>query len=260
MRFSVFCGQDGSTLTQADEIHLRQKDIDMLLDLIEKFPDKDYVVDIENEISETTWQMLKACNQKIGGTVYCCLYDIYLYQECKQYDLPFFYAFPANSFFELKSLKELGVSYVRLGMPIFFQMADVATFGIPIRITPNKAFEEYIPRKNGGICGQWVRPEDLHLYEPYGATICEFRTQDISVENPLIFERTLLHIYKDRKEWPGRLNNIVKDLGNNCYNIFLEEDIGKHRLNCKQICQLDKCHYCPQAMSFANTLENKYKK
>lgn len=252
MKFSMFVGQPSDILQQADEIFLRQKDLDMILDLVVKYPNKDYVIDVNESLQPLELSTLEACNQKISGEIYCALHDIYGYQACKDHNLKYFYAFPVNSFFELKALKELGVSYVRLGMPIFFQMKDVSSFGIPVRLTPNKAYDAYIPRSDG-VCGQWVRPEDLPLYEQYGATICEFRSFEAPVENHLIYERTMLHIYKDRKEWPGRLADLVKDLGNDAYNSLLEEDIGEHRLNCKQICQLGRCHYCQNAMSLSNT-------
>ena len=254
MRFSVFCGQEPQTLAQADEIYLRQKDFDLFIDLIDKYTNKDFVLDIVTDLTEDQWKMLNAYNQKITGKIYCSLHDIYLYEKCKKYHLPFFYAFPINSYFELHALKELGVSYLRLGMPLFFDLSHVKTFNIPIRITPNKAYDAYIPRKDG-IAGQWVRPEDLKLYEDYGATICEFRTFEIpNVQNHLIYERTLLHIYKDRKEWPGPLSYIIKDLNNDANNSLLEEDIGIKRLTCGQKCQLDLCHYCHRAFDLANTI------
>lgn len=250
MRFSVFCGQDAQTIAQADELYIREKDRDIIYDLIEKYPEKDFVLQVKEPIN---FKEIGALNQTIKGTIYCALEDIYLYKDCRDNDLPFFYVFPANSFFELKALKDLGVSYVRLGMPIFFDMNKVQQFEIPIRLTPNKAYEAYIPRKDG-IHGQWIRPEDLYLYDaPYTNlnNICEFRTFDIPLEgNHLIYERTLLDIYKNQKKWDGRLINIIKDLGVNNLNSMVDEDIGKHRLNCGQVCQLGLCHYCDRALAF----------
>lgn len=224
----------------------------MLIDLIEKYPEKDYVIQINDP--EPNWALLQACNEKIKGKIYCALIDMYQAKTCKQYNLPFFYAFPVNTFFELKALKDLGVSYVRLGMPIFFEMHKVVSFfGIPIRLTPNKAYEAYIPRENG-IHGQWIRPEDLYLYDENNA-ICEFRTFDVPLEgNHLIYERTLLDIYKNQKRWDGRLSNIIKDIGINNLNSMVDEDIGKHRLNCGQICQLGLCHYCERALKIDETI------
>lgn len=247
MRFSVFCGQDAKTIAQADELYLRYKDLDMLIDLVEKYPNKDYVIQINSP--DVDWALLQACSKKIEGKIYCALVDMYQAEACKNHDLLFFYAFPVNSFFELKALKDLGVSYIRLGIPIFFQSKDVATFNIPVRLTPNKAYEAYIPRENG-IAGQWIRPEDLELYDSvYPNAICEFRTFDIPLEgNHLVYERTLLNIYKNEKHWDGRLINIIKDIGIDNLNSMVDADIGKHRLNCAQVCQLGRCHYCERAL------------
>lgn len=236
----------------------------MLIDLVEKYPNKDYVVQISSP--DVDWALLQACSKKIEGKLYCALVDMYQAEACKNHDLLFFYAFPVNSFFELKALKDLGVSYVRLGMPIFFQMKDVATFDIPVRLTPNKAYEAYIPRKNG-IAGQWIRPEDLHIYDEIGlpqGTICEFRTFDVPLEGShLIYEQTLLDIYKNKQRWDGRLINIIKDIGVYNLNSMVDEDIGLHRLNCAQVCQLGRCHYCERAIEFDEVVlkykENKEK-
>ena len=253
MKFSMFCGQVDSVLQNAEEIYLRNKDYNMLIDLIDKYPEKDFVVEADEN---TNWKELSAFNQRIQGTIYCCLENIYLCEECKNNNLKFFYAYPVTSFFELKGLQRLGVSYVRLGMPLFFQMSQVMTFNIPIRITPNKAYEAYIPRENG-VCGQWVRPEDLELYEDYNIEepVCEFRPFQTFANpdgdgNPLIYEKTLLDIYKNRKTWDGRLKYIIQDIGVDNFNSTIDEDFGQKRLNCGQTCQLNRCHYCDMAIKY----------
>ena len=152
----------------------------------------------------------------------------------------------------IKGLVELGVSYIRVGMPLFFYMKELAAFNIPVRLTPNKAYESYIPRKDG-INGQWIRPEDLHLYEKIGLkdVICEFRTFDIPLEGSyLVYEQTLFDIYKNKQKWEGRLCNIVKDLGVENLNSTIDEEIGYYRLNCHQACVFNRCHYCDIALRF----------
>lgn len=133
-------------------------------------------------------------------------------------------------------------------------MKEVLSFNIPLRLTPNKAYEEYIPRENG-IAGQWIRPEDLDLYDSPN-NICEFRIFDIPLDggNPLIYEQTLLDIYKNQKRWNGRLNQIIKDIGIDNLNSTVNEYIGGQRLNCRQICQLDRCHYCELALKYDEIL------
>ena len=88
------------------------------------------------------------------------------------------------------------------------------------------------------------------LYDSvYPTAICEFRTFDIPLEgNHLVYERTLLDIYKNQKKWDGRLINIIKDIGINNLNSLVDEDIGLFRLNCAQVCQLGRCHNCERAL------------
>lgn len=252
MKFSVFCGQDEATIKQADELYFRYKDTNSLIDFIDKYPDKDFVVQIKDgSLESENWlKSISAYNKQINGTIYCALDNINDAVICKKFDLPFFYSYPVNTFFELKGLKAIGVSFIRIGIPIFFSMHDVADFDIPLRITPNKAYENYIPRING-IEGQWIRPEDLHLYDELGLpVVCEFRSFGALEDgNPLIYERTLLDIYKNQKKWDGRLNQIIKDIGISNLNSMVDKEIGHRRLNCGHSCQLNRCHYCERALT-----------
>lgn len=209
-------------------------------------------------MTEHYLKQLQAYQNIISGTIYCCLEDIYLCNLCKKYNLKYFYKYPVQSYYELSGLKDLGVSYIRLAAPLFFDLKNVNKFGIPIRVTPNKAYDAYIPRKNG-IFGTWIRPEDLNLYEKY-VSICEFRIYDILFEgNPQIYEKTLLRIYRDLHEWNGDLKDIVKDIGVDVKNSTIHDAIGKRRLNCRQICQSkNHCHICEASLNFSNIVK-KYK-
>ena len=264
MKFSMFCGQPKSILEQADEIYLRDSDTNNIVELVKDYSDKDFVVIVNKYTTNLDFNTFKACQERITGTIYCALENIYDYKKCQEYGLKYFYIYPVTSFFELKGLQEIGVSYVRLGMPLFFQMSQVMTFGIPLRITPNKAYEAYIPRKDG-ICGQWVRPEDLPLYEDYSTSeiLCEFRPfqtfeRTDEESSPLVYERLLFDVYKNRKSWDGRLKYLIQDIGVENFNSTIDEDFGKHRLNCGQTCQLNRCHYCYQAIKY-DEIALKYK-
>ena len=73
--------------------------------------------------------------------------------------------------------------------PLTFHMSWLGKQDMKFRMVPNVAYDAYIPRYDG-ICGQWVRPEDVHVYEQYVNTF-EFITDSLEKE------RTLLKIYKN---------------------------------------------------------------
>jgi hypothetical protein len=105
-----------------------------------------------------------------------CVATVRDIKECKRRDIKCYYGFPISSFYELNALKALGVCYFKLAAPVFFKMDKVKALGIPVRIVPNVAHDGWFPREDG-VCGTWVRPEDLHLYEPYVEAV-EFEDAD----------------------------------------------------------------------------------
>ena len=123
--------------------------------------------------------------------------------------------------------------------------------GVYIRLVANIAYDAYIPREDG-ICGQWIRPEDVKYYEPY-VNALEFNGVDLAAE------RTLLHVYKDNQNWPGNLNLLLKNLNYNIDNRALPDEIGPIRIRCGQRCMRNgACHYCHSAFKFADALRKKH--
>ena len=124
---------------------------------------------------------------------------------------------------------------------------------IPIRLHPNIAYDAYIPRENG-ICGQWIRPEDEHIYDEYVDTF-EFITNDLEKE------KTLLHIYKDNKYYNGNLNLLFTNFNVNVDNRALPENIGELRANCGQRCMSQgTCHFCENGIKFSNNIRERHYK
>ena len=95
--------------------------------------------------------------------------------------LEYYIGYPVVSFFELNALKELGVCYVRLDNELFFQLDKVKKCGVPVRAVPNVAYIDGLRRENG-ILGTWIRPEDIEsIYGEY-ITAIEFEDCDRTKE------------------------------------------------------------------------------
>ena len=115
-------------------------------------------------------------------------------------------------------------------------------------MVPNQAYDKYIRRFNG-VHGQWIRPEDTEAYEPYITTF-EFVAEDLSRE------RTLHHVYADKKEWPGNLNLLITNLDYNVDNRGIPVGLVHSRLNCGQRCEATgTCHLCDRALMFVNSVD-----
>ena len=90
------------------------------------------------------------------------------------------------------ALKELGACYIKLDAPLFFNLPKVKKIGIPIRAVPNVAYDDNIDRIDG-VCGTWIRPEDIDAYGQYIDTV-EFGDCDQKKE------QAMYRIYAEDKE------------------------------------------------------------
>jgi hypothetical protein len=171
--------------------------------------------------------------------------NIKLANECILNHLDYYWAFPVTTYYELEGIVNQGVCELLIAAPLTFDLERVSKENLPIRVVANLAYDNYIPRANG-IKGFYIRPEDIGTYEKYISTI-EFAVDDLSKES------TLLHVYKDNKEWPGNLNLLLTNLNFNIDNRSIPDDFAEVRMNCQQRCMRNKnCHFCDSAFLFGD--------
>lgn len=155
MKYCLNSRQEAAYLQKADEIKVEFRDRDIISDLIEEYPDKDIILMCYyNEI--TDWKKIEQWNILSRQHFIMCLSSISDAQECKARNIPFYFGYPVKTYYELRAMKDLGVRYVRLGEPLFFEMDMVRSIGVPVRAIPNIAYVDGFPRKDG-VCGTWIR-------------------------------------------------------------------------------------------------------
>jgi hypothetical protein len=183
---------------------------------------------------------------------YVTIQNLFIHQEVKEHGLRFYWPYPITSYYELRGIIALEPSYLLLGVPLCFDLKTVKSItDIPLRLIANTSYDPYIPRKDG-ICGQWIRPEDVPAYEEYVAAL-EF------VDANLTKEATLLHVYKENGSWPGNLNLLFDNFNFNVDNRAIPEDLGERRMNCRQRCMRDgTCHRCISALQFADLIRKRH--
>ena len=128
----------------------------------------------------------------------------------KLFSIRYFYAVPVNNFYDLKALVDYGCCDVKIDAPLTHMLDKLDRFDITIRMSPNIAYYAYIPRENG-ICGQWIRPEDVAAYEEC-VDVLEFNGVDLKQE------RVLYHVYEENQNWPGNLNLLLTNFNCNVDN------------------------------------------
>jgi hypothetical protein len=250
MKYTVSGRQPYSTLKKADEIKVQYKDKDIILDYIEKIPDKTIILDIPVDEDKFPWETLLMYRDKID--LILGLRNLHYAKFFSEQGFKWYWPYPIVSFDELREVAALGPCYLLLGVPLCFSLDKVrAITDVPIRLTANVAYEPIFPRENG-ITGRYIRPEDVKKYEQYVAAI-EF------IEPELEKERTLLHVYKDNAEWPGNLNLLIKGLNCDVSNRVLPEDFADRRMVCGHRCKENgRCKFCQISFRFANAVRNEY--
>jgi hypothetical protein len=107
------------------------------------------------------------------------------------------------------------------------------------------AYNDIWPHDNG-ICGQWIRPEDVDDYADY-IDVLEFEQCDVTRE------QTLFKVYAEDKAWSTRLDILVPDLGSPAINRMITPDIINARMHCRQRCKSQgNCHICETGLKLAD--------
>lgn len=235
---------------------MRYEDQERIIDYIEEFPDKDFILHIPKEANDLNWKLYKTYAEKASFTL--CIDNLNLANECYMQGIDFYWAYPVFTYYELRSLLTLKPRYITLGAPLSFDLDKVkqicGPIGPSIRLCPNLAYDAYIPRPNG-IYGTWIRPEDTKYYEEY-ISVFDFEAEDLKRE------ATLLRIYKKEKTWPGNLNLLITNLGVNIDNRSIDEELGQRRMNCGQRCMNgSSCRLCETCFKLGNAIRDlHYKK
>lgn len=197
---------------------------------------------------------MSAYNERINLILGLTYLDIELIKKCISLNIKFYNAVAVNNWYDLNGLIELNPSYLFIAGTLYFDLEKIKNkANIPIRLVANNANDTPIPRKNG-VCGTWIRPEDVDTYGEY-VDVIEF------MEPLLSKEETLLHIYKEKKEWPGNLNLLLTNFGVHVDNRAIPEDLGKLRMNCGHRCMRSgTCKLCINALLFADAVRNEHYK
>lgn len=247
MKYCLSSRQPHSVLKNVDEIKVAWKDKGYLLDLVEKFPEKEIILEWDG--SNPEWKNWSMYSEKFACFT-IAIPNLFLADIMNQEGLKWYWPFPVTSFAELQDVVALGPVYVQLGPPLSFSLKKVkAVTDIPCRMIVNDPKPIHLPKADT-VRGQYVRPEDISIYEQWIDCV-EFATESLKEE------AAYLKIYKEQQEWPGNLNLIIRNLDKNVDNRGILEDFGERRANCGQRCMEGRgCGYCQLALDFTAKVQS----
>lgn len=250
MKISVNARQPQSIIEQADEIKFNYQDRDAVIDYIEKYPDKTIIVELPKGVEIPQEFYSYAAKHP----------DFYICSETlnKPDNIKYYYKYSANSWLDLRTYLDAGVSQVLISGSLFFDLKRIRTLypSLLVRVEPN--FVDPIYSANAPIV-PWIRPEDIELYSPYVDSL-DF------VAASLAEEATYLQVYKERK-WPGNLALLIKNFKIQVDNRIVPPDFIKSRLRCGQRCAQPtgrkpngqrRCKLCFTAFELACAIRKEY--
>lgn len=246
MKFCLRSRLSPRFLAQADEIRVDYRDRAAIPDLYEKYRGKTIILFPPNYNDDPyDWDQITMFNLLCEKNFILNCPNISIAVMAKEHEIRFMLDKEISTYWELSGLEELGAEYAYVGIPLFFDLDGTLNFSIKLRVIPTMAYSDFLPHPDG-ICGKWIRPEDLDVYEDYIETI-EFEQCDVKREE------TLFKVYANDKKWSTRLDILIKDLGSPAVNRMIPPELAEARINCKQHCMKDdKCHLCQNLLKFAD--------
>lgn len=244
MKFCLHSRVSGNYLAKADEIKVDTRDYAIVPDLFEKYPDKEIILELFHK-DDIDWNELRRWGILSKGRLVLCLDKPEDMRKAQEIGVRYYLGYPVTNYYELRALLAYEVSYIVVGMPIFFEIDKLKTLNTKIRCVPNVAYIDGLWREDG-VCGQWIRPEDLDLYEE-AFDVIEF--SHVKAEK----EEALFRIYAEQHVWPGELGMIIENLNYIGENRMLPRELTEKRLNCGQRCQSGgACQICYRSLQLAD--------
>lgn len=247
MKYSLSSRQTAEYLAKADEIRVAYRDNETIYDLIEKYPNAKINLELPLEPIDVDWKRVKEFSILAKDNFIIGVINGAQMGEAMDRQINFYHRAPLHSFQELNDLRLAGVEYVYLGAPLFFQLDKVRRYypTLKVRAIANVALPEGSMSYNNGVCGTWIRPEDVPTYEPYIDTI-EFADE-------LSAERALFRIYAEQHKWGATINTIIKDIHHEASNRMIPPTLAEVRISCGQRCMENgHCRLCERTFDLAN--------
>ena len=151
-------------LAKAAEIRVDYRDRRSIPDVAHRFPDKTIILFPGDE--EYDWTEIDRYNLLCKSNFIISLNNVPDALEAKRRGLRFMLNYEATSYWDLIGLQNLGCEYAYVGIPLFFDLEGTLNYDIKLRAIPTVAYNHDLPYEDG-ICGKWIRPEDVEEYEGY---------------------------------------------------------------------------------------------
>ena len=254
MKFALSSRQTAEYLILADEIRVDYKDREIIYDLVEKYPNKNYILEIPyyiNRIEENNFQDIIVLS-KLTHNLICRISHLEDIDWCIEHSIRWFYGMIIDKWEDFITLANTNTEYIVIGGDLFFDLPKVKNYNQPIRMAPNVANLPIFYKQSNldfdiTIVGDWFSPEEKHIYDPF-IDVIEF--ENCTTQQ----ERAMYRIW-EKDGWPGNLQDIITNLKTPAEGRLLNPDwFGRNRLDCGRRCLSSQsaCSLCFRQFSLAN--------
>lgn len=243
MKYSLSAKVSKEYFIKADEVRLSWKDKEHIIDAIDLNPTAEYVLEINDIISDEDWKQVEQYYIMTKKKLKICLSKMN-YDYCLQHKIPFFFAHSISEPWTAQALMNIGVCAIRITGELVHRLDLIQNWPVEIRIQPNRAGAPFNYKPE---IGGWIRPEDLSNLD-YAINICEF---DVETRRE---EQALYRIYAEEHKWPGELYILIKDIKDqDVTNRMIPPEFQERRSTCGMRCQSGgHCRYCENVLKLAN--------
>ena len=166
MKFCLSAKQTKEYLSKADEIMFMYSDRKGIKSYFDEYPEATIILRHDRNSEKIDWKEIKALNSVKKKGFVLCLDNIQDCLKAKEEGIDFYHVRPVTNYYDFQALHDLGVKYVYIAAPLFFDLAYLPMDRPEVRVYANEANVDGLPRANG-VCGPWIRPEDLDLYDDH---------------------------------------------------------------------------------------------
>lgn len=222
------------------------RDRNGLMDLGHKYPEKNYILLLPNDEEINSKDLIKY-NAFCHDHLICRIFNPSQYELCKESNVKFYFGMPAVSFQQLINAKEKGAAFCYISAPLTNNLEKASKIGIPLMTYANYACDLF-PSAESNPCGNWIRPEDMEIYDKY-ISIIGFVSKDLQQE------RGFYRAYAEVKRWGGQLGDLIYGLNYEANNDLIPPDLAQIRIKCGQSC-MERNHACKACIRYLD-LANK---
>lgn len=164
--------------------------------------------------------------------------------------IQFYFNIYVSKWEDLLFLLDLGVSDVYITEELGFELDKIRKVcgdRVQVRVFPNVAQRSW--SKLPALKSFFIRPEDVYKYELY--------IDVLEIYGDRKHHDILYRIYKEGKQWFGKLNEIITDFNSDLDSRFVLPRFAEKRIRCKRSClKGGRCTMCDRIEDLSKNLKN----